>query len=118
MVQIIDLILYFISYIIVIYVGMITIDKILIHFPLKDKTDGIKGAGAAIGILERSLTLTFVFLGQYAAIAIVLTAKSIARFDELKKQDFAEYYLIGTLSSILFSIIVGLVTEWMIIATG
>jgi len=67
-----------------------------------------------IGILERMLILTFVFLNQYATIALILTAKSIARFEGLKKREFAEYYLIGTLSSILFAILTGIVATEVI----
>ncbi|RJP77527.1 MAG: hypothetical protein C4524_08225 [Candidatus Zixiibacteriota bacterium] len=74
---------------------------------------GIKGAGTCIGLLERALVLTFVLIGQHTAIGLVLTAKSIARFEELKDRNFTEYYLIGTLASMLAAILVGLaVREW------
>ncbi len=66
------------------------------------------GTGKIIGNLERFLILTLVLLEQYTAIAFVLTAKSVARFGELDKRKFAEYYLIGTLTSTLVAIIVGL----------
>lgn len=37
---------------------------------------------------------------QYAAMGLVLTAKSIARYDKITKDErFAEYYLLGTLLS-------------------
>lgn len=66
------------------------------------------GTGKLIGNLERFLILTLVILEEYTAIAFVLTAKSVARFRELDKRKFAEYYLIGTLTSTLVAIIVGL----------
>ena len=66
-------------------------------------------AGRYIGILERAIILTLVLKGLLSAVAFVLTAKSIARFNELKEKDFAEYYLIGTLASMLIAIIAGLV---------
>ncbi len=44
--------------------------------------------------------------GQFAAIGFVLTAKSVARYEKLKEQDFAEYYLLGTLLSTLNAIAV------------
>jgi len=72
------------------------------------KATGVEGAGALIGFLERALTLTFVLAGQYTALGLVLTAKSIARHEELKDRHFAEYYLIGTLSSVLFAVLIGL----------
>lgn len=46
-------------------------------------------------------------------IVYALAAKSIARFSELKKRSFAEYYLIGTLASILFAIVIGMATIWV-----
>jgi hypothetical protein len=76
---------------------------------------GVRGAGTCIGILERALVLTFVLIGQHTAIGLVLTAKSIARFEELKDRNFTEYYLIGTLASMLAAILVGLaVRAWML----
>ena len=39
-------------------------------------------------------------MNQYAALGLVLTAKSIARYDKIAKDEkFAEYYLLGTLLS-------------------
>ncbi len=37
--------------------------------------------------------------------------KSIARFNELKDRKMAEYYLIGTLASITFALLVGIVVR-------
>jgi hypothetical protein len=81
---------------------------------LPREAGGFEGAGRAIGYLERLLTLTFVLLGEYEALALILAAKSIARFQELKERKFAEYYLIGTLSSITFAMLVGIFTSWLI----
>jgi hypothetical protein len=63
-------------------------------------------AGRFIGTLERVIMVIFLFIGQYAAIGLVLTAKSIARYDRISKEkDFAEYYLLGTLTSTLLAIV-------------
>ena len=57
--------------------------------------------------------LIFLFIKQYSAVGLVLTAKSIARYDKISKdKDFAEYYLLGTLISTLVSIIVSLFRHW------
>ncbi|HEL2006253.1 TPA: DUF3307 domain-containing protein [Streptococcus suis] len=62
----------------------------------------VTGAGALIGQLERLIMGIFLLLGQYTAIGLVFTAKSIARYDKISKsQAFAEYYLIGSLFSII-----------------
>ena len=48
------------------------------------------------GLFEYSL----ISMNQYAAMGLVLTAKSIARYDKITKDEkFAEYYLLGTLIS-------------------
>ena len=66
-----------------------------------------KQAGRLIGTLERYIMIIFIALGQYAAIGLVLTAKSIARYDRITKEEaFAEYYLLGTLLSTLVTIAV------------
>jgi len=58
-------------------------------------------AGHLIGILERMAMLTLVWLGEWSALGFVLAAKSVARFKELENRDFAEAYLVGTLTSFL-----------------
>lgn len=105
-----------IAYLTVVLLGHLTVKRILSRFKPTggETTDGIEGAGSVIGILERVFTLTLVLVGQYAAIALIFTAKSIARFEELKNRKFSEYYLIGTLSSILFALAVGILTSTMI----
>ena len=60
-----------------------------------------KKAGQYIGGLERVLIVLLMALGQYASIAVVFTAKSIARFRQLEDRGFAEYYLTGTLLSVV-----------------
>lgn len=69
-----------------------------------DEPGGIAGAGRLIGILERTLVLALVLYQQWAAMAILVTAKSVARFEELKERQFAEYYLVGTLASLLVAL--------------
>lgn len=65
-----------------------------------------EGAGALIGNLERILSVIFLYLGQISAIGLIYTAKSIARFKQIEEnRRFAEYYLIGTLYSILYAIV-------------
>jgi hypothetical protein len=74
-----------------------------------DRADsGHAGAGRLIGILERTLTLILILAGEWAAMALLATAKSVARFDDLKDREFAEYYLVGTLTSLLVAILIGL----------
>lgn len=91
----------------------IFISKILNIYKPAGKDDTNRkdnNAGRFIGTIERIIILIFISIGQYSAIGLVLTAKSIARYDKISKEkDFAEYYLIGTLISTLVVIVVSFV---------
>lgn len=64
-----------------------------------------KNAGRFIGTLERIIMVILISINQYSAAGLVLTAKSIARYDKIsKEQEFAEYYLLGTLLSTICAI--------------
>lgn len=66
----------------------------------KDVIEVDNKVGRKVGTLERLIMLVFIALNQYAALGLVLTAKSIARYDKIAKDEkFAEYYLLGTLLS-------------------
>ncbi|AHY15762.1 DUF3307 domain-containing protein [Streptococcus iniae] len=66
------------------------------------RVDTIAGAGAMIGTLERIVIGVCMIMGQFASIGLVFTAKSIARYNKISESPaFAEYYLIGSLFSIL-----------------
>lgn len=67
--------------------------------------------GNIIGKLERIIIATLVLCGQYGAIGFVLTAKSIARFRQLEDQQFAEKYLVGTLTSTAIALIATIVIK-------
>ena len=64
--------------------------------------------GLVIGVLERTLALTLVLTNQFSALGLVLAAKAIVRYQALDDRDFAEYVLIGTLTSLLIALFVGL----------
>jgi hypothetical protein len=81
------------------------------------KEDGLKKAGAYIGVLERLFIFLFVVLGQWAGIGFLITAKSVFRFGDLsraKDRKLTEYFLIGTLFSFLLAILTGLVFNYLI----
>ena len=77
---------------------------------LPDENGTDRNAGRMIGTLERIIMVIFIAIGQYAAVGLVLTAKSIARYDRIAKdQVFAEYYLLGTLLSTICAIAAALI---------
>ena len=89
--------------------------KLMLRRYEKGLGGGLKGAGVVIGVIERIIVLTLVLVDQYTAITVIFAAKSIARFNELKDRKMAEYYLIGTLLSIAFAMIVGIITRLVIV---
>jgi len=56
--------------------------------------------GNLIGYLERTLIVLLVIANLWSSVAIVIAAKSIARFKQLEDKEFAQKYLIGTLLSL------------------
>jgi len=72
----------------------------------------LPNAGRYIGILERLFVLTFIILGRWEAIGLLITAKSVFRFNDLKESNnrkLTEYILIGTLLSFGMAIITGII---------
>ncbi len=77
---------------------------------------GLLKAGAYIGIIERLLITSLVAVNQFGAVGFVLAAKSVARYKEMESvPKFAEYYLIGTLTSSTIGVIGGMLVRaiWM-----
>ncbi|MDD3999849.1 MAG: DUF3307 domain-containing protein [Bacilli bacterium] len=65
----------------------------------------VKNAGAHIGNFERILYCICLALNQYVLIGFIITCKGFARHSYVQnKPNFAEYFLIGTFYSILYSI--------------
>ena len=65
--------------------------------------------GRLIGNLERIVLTIVVAAGSYAALAFLVAAKGVVRSDEFEKdRDFAEYFLIGSLSSVLVALCAGI----------
>lgn len=85
--------------------------------------DSLPDAGRWIGILERILTITFVYINQFSAIGFLIAAKSILRvFDKPDKpgseptltkpfssRKHTEYVVIGTFLSFAMAILTGLI---------
>ena len=65
--------------------------------------------GRVIGVLERFIVYVLVLMGQWGALGLVLAAKSVARYPEMRHENFADYYLIGTLCSLIVAMASGIV---------
>ncbi len=70
---------------------------------------GLAQAGMRIGWLERFLMLSAFLAQAWAALGLVLAAKSVFRFEDIKRgRRHAEYFLIGTLVSVAEVVLVGM----------
>lgn len=76
------------------------VDPIENNNPEKD----LANAGKIIGVMERFMTLVLILSSQYAAVGLVIAAKSILRFNNPQKN---EYVLVGTLLSFGFALLIG-----------
>lgn len=72
----------------------------------------LPNAGKYIGIIERLFVLMFIILGRWEAIGLLIGAKSVFRFNDLKESNnrkLTEYILIGTLLSFGFAVVTGII---------
>ncbi|NHF59357.1 DUF3307 domain-containing protein [Flavobacteriaceae bacterium TP-CH-4] len=78
--------------------------------------ESLPNAGKYIGIIERLFVLLFIILGKWEAIGLLITAKSVFRFNDLKEKNnrkLTEYILIGTLLSFGIAIVTGLIYVYL-----
>lgn len=110
---------YVAGYLLVIWPAGALIDRVAARW--RDGLEGergLSGAGFWIGWLERVLTVSFVLAGHLEAIGLLVAAKSIFRFGEIKDPSNrceAEYILIGSMLSYGIALAVG---YWMRMALG
>ncbi|MFS0777298.1 DUF3307 domain-containing protein [Neobacillus sp. 3P2-tot-E-2] len=64
--------------------------------------------GKLIGYIERLLVIMLTFYSAYPAIGFIVAAKSIARFKQMDDRNWAEYFLLGTLTSMFIGITLGI----------
>jgi len=72
--------------------------------------------GRLIGNLERLVLTIVVAAGSYAALAFLVAAKGLIRSEDLHDRDFAEYFLIGSLASVLVALCAGLLMRFALSA--
>jgi hypothetical protein len=115
--------LYLSAYIGVVFGGGAFIQKVTqsllhrAHPDLASSKPGLPSAGKYIGWVERALILTFVIAGFDAAIGFLLGAKALVRYPEIKEDSkgyFAEYFLIGTMTSVGLALVTGLAVKSII----
>jgi Protein of unknown function (DUF3307) len=80
----------------------------------QNNESNIGSGGKIIGQFERIIILTFVLLNQYEAIGFLITGKSIIRFAGHDENLRSEYVLVGTMMSYAISILIGVLTNWLL----
>jgi hypothetical protein len=103
-------------YVAVVFGGGYFVQKVTQYFMrhidegLLQSKPGLPSAGKYIGWLERFLVVTFIVGGYPEGIGLLLAAKALVRYPEIKNDDkyhFAEYFLIGTLTSVALALLAG-----------
>ncbi len=82
--------------------------------PSNDPWDNTVKAGKWIGILERALILILYYMDSLASIGFVIAAKSLVRFKLMDNKMFSEYYLLGTLLSVVYTLVMNQVLLYLI----
>jgi len=99
-----------IAIILLVYVGNLACQKFFRWTGLKIETDKAEDAdyraGWIIGGLERSVLAVGIVTHSWEVLAAVVALKTVARFKELDDQRFAEYFLVGSLFSILWAVLI------------
>ena len=78
-----------------------------------NESDGLS-IGMYIGYLERLLIGFFMVSGIYTGLGLLGTLKTIARFKQLEDRNSTEYFILGTLLSLLLGILFGGLLSWII----
>ncbi len=106
------------SYLLAIFPAGWFINRLLQGYNLGElQKGGLPNAGKYIGYLERLLIVTFVWSGELSAIGLLIAAKSIFRFGEIKNiedRKLAEYILIGTFLSYSLALAVSFICKWVL----
>lgn len=82
-----------------------------------DPRPGLRRAGRAIGLFERALIFVAILVRVESLVGFVIAAKALLRLPEARESSqraLAEYYLVGSLASAAWAVIVALVVRWTI----
>lgn len=97
------------------FVTVAVIDLVRPEVLQEEDETALWGPGEVIGILERLIAFVLILAGSPAAVGLVLAAKSAARFPEFKKAAFAEYFLVGTLTSLGLAVAGGVIVTHLVL---
>ena len=75
----------------------------------KDSNTEVDNNSKIIGFIERILYFIGIISQNWTLISIVVVFKTIARYKEIDKQIKAEYFLIGSMLSLLLAIVISII---------
>lgn len=78
---------------------------------------GLKNAGRVIGIIERGLIFLSILAGLESLVGFVVAAKALLRLPgarDPRSRELSEYYLVGTLASVFWAVMIGLATRALV----
>lgn len=74
--------------------------------------DGVElNHGRLIGNIERLILVLFVANGQYTALAFFFAAKGLIRSKDIERRAWADYLILGSLTSFLVAVVAGLLIQ-------
>lgn len=79
--------------------------------PAERTSDTDIKAGRIIGSLERVILALGIVVGSWHVLAAVIALKTVSRFKKLDEKEFAEYFLVGSLFSLLWALLI--TASWM-----
>lgn len=68
-------------------------------------------AGMLIGILERNIIVVLILMNSLSSIGFLIAMKALTRFKQFEDKTFAEYYLIGSMFSIIMALLNGYIIK-------
>lgn len=75
--------------------------------------------GRLIGNIERLILIIVIAAGSYAALGFLIAAKGLIRaneFEDKGNREFTEYFLLGSLASVLIALCAGLIIRFALVA--
>ncbi|WP_084130475.1 hypothetical protein [Demequina sp. NBRC 110055] len=85
-------------------------------------TPGLLRGGMWVGVLERVMVTGGILIGMPEVVAVVIAIKGLGRYPELRdtaadaRSEAAERFIIGTLASLIWAGVLGVLGRWAILA--
>ncbi|ATP40317.1 hypothetical protein CSE16_09810 [Solibacillus sp. R5-41] len=88
-------------------------DDVKLNKKISFISDSPPKAGMWIGVLERNLILILCVSNNLSSIGFLIAMKALTRFKQFDDKSFSEYYLIGTMLSVILGITAGFVMNFI-----